>query len=38
MAELPDRLQKIIDYKHGEVAALKRNRSLSSLGGVSLAK
>jgi indole-3-glycerol phosphate synthase len=31
MAELPDRLQKIIDYKHGEVAALKRNRSLSSL-------
>lgn len=31
MAELPDRLQKIIDYKHGEVAALKRNRSLASL-------
>ena len=31
MAELPDRLQKIIDYKHTEVAALKRNRSLTSL-------
>jgi indole-3-glycerol phosphate synthase len=31
MAELPDRLQKIIDYKHTEVAALKRNRTLGSL-------
>jgi len=31
MAELPNRLQKIIDYKKGEVAALRRNRSLSSL-------
>ena len=31
MAELPNRLQRIIDYKKGEVAALRRNRSLSSL-------
>jgi indole-3-glycerol phosphate synthase len=30
MAELPDRLQKIIDYKHTEVAALKRSRTLDS--------
>lgn len=31
MAELPDRLQKIIDYKQAEVSALRRNRSMASL-------
>ncbi len=31
MAELPDRLQRIIEYKRTEVAALRRNRSLASL-------
>lgn len=31
MANLPDKLQAIIDYKHDEVAALKRARSLASL-------
>ena len=31
MADLPDRLHKIIDYKRTEVAALNRNRSLASL-------
>jgi indole-3-glycerol phosphate synthase len=32
MAEdMPDRLRQIIDYKHDEVAALKRQRSMASL-------
>lgn len=31
MAEVPDRLKAIIAYKHGEVAALKRARTMGSL-------
>lgn len=31
MANVPDKLKAIIDYKHDEVAALKRERSLASL-------
>lgn len=31
MADLPDRLRQIIAYKHDEVAALKRERTLTSL-------
>jgi indole-3-glycerol phosphate synthase len=31
MASVPDRLKTIIDYKHDEVAKLKRERTLSSL-------
>lgn len=31
MADLPDKLKAIIDYKYDEVAKLKRERSLSSL-------
>lgn len=31
MANVPDKLKAIIDYKHDEVASLKRERSLSSL-------
>ena len=31
MGEVPDRLKAIIAYKHDEVAALKRARSMGSL-------
>lgn len=31
MASVPDKLKAIIDYKHGEVAKLKRERSLDAL-------
>jgi indole-3-glycerol phosphate synthase len=31
MANVPDRLKAIIDYKHDEVAALKKQRSVTSL-------
>jgi hypothetical protein len=29
--QIPDRLKAILDYKKGEVAALKRSRSQASL-------